>query len=140
MLYSRTRRRSTAAATTVRHGRCYSCRAANAGGVLQICPVLECSVRRSASRVAAMFQVAPARERSVRQLSGGERRRVALGLALGFGELVSQRGRLRCNLIVLDEVRVRNATDSILANARSWALTGWCRDAAACCKFLGVEL
>jgi ABC-type Mn2+/Zn2+ transport system ATPase subunit len=41
----------------------------------------------------------------VRQLSGGERRRVALALALGFGDLVAQRGRLRCNLVVLDEVR-----------------------------------
>ena len=51
------------------------------------------------------LQVAPARERSVRQLSGGERRRVALALALGFGDLVAQRGRLRCNLVVLDEVR-----------------------------------
>lgn len=45
------------------------------------------------------------RERSLRQLSGGERRRVALALALGFAELVAARGRLRCNLIVLDEVR-----------------------------------
>ena len=41
----------------------------------------------------------------MRQLSGGERRRVALALALGFGDLVAQRGRLRCNLVVLDEVR-----------------------------------
>ncbi|PSC67536.1 ABC transporter (ISS) [Micractinium conductrix] len=44
------------------------------------------------------------RPRSVRQLSGGERRRVALALALGFSELAAQRGRLRSNLIVLDEV------------------------------------
>ncbi|PRW45242.1 ABC transporter (ISS) isoform C [Chlorella sorokiniana] len=44
------------------------------------------------------------RQRSVRQLSGGERRRVALALALGFSELAAQRGRLRSNLIVLDEV------------------------------------
>ena len=44
------------------------------------------------------------KERSIRQLSGGERRRVALALALGFADLVSGRGRLRCNLIVLDEV------------------------------------
>lgn len=35
------------------------------------------------------------RPRSVRQLSGGERRRVALALALGFSELAAQRGRLR---------------------------------------------
>ena len=45
-----------------------------------------------------------ARERSLRQLSGGERRRVGLALALGFSELIAARGRLRCNLIVLDEV------------------------------------
>ncbi|KAK9831419.1 hypothetical protein WJX81_003210 [Elliptochloris bilobata] len=44
------------------------------------------------------------RERSLRQLSGGERRRVGLALALGFSELIAARGRLRCNLIVLDEV------------------------------------
>lgn len=49
--------------------------------------------------------VAPV-ERSLRQLSGGERRRVALALALGFSELVAARGRLRCNLIVLDEARL----------------------------------
>ena len=43
-------------------------------------------------------------QRSVRQLSGGERRRVALALALGFAELASARTGLRCNLLVLDEV------------------------------------
>lgn len=46
------------------------------------------------------------RERSVRQLSGGERRRVALALALGFADLISARSRLRCNLLVLDEVSI----------------------------------
>lgn len=45
-------------------------------------------------------------ERSVRALSGGERRRVALALALGFAELTANRGHLRSNLIVLDEVRI----------------------------------
>ncbi len=44
------------------------------------------------------------RQRSVRQLSGGERRRVALALALGFTELAARRGKLRCDLLVLDEV------------------------------------
>ena len=44
------------------------------------------------------------KERSIRQLSGGERRRVALSLALGFADLTAGRGQLRCNLIVLDEV------------------------------------
>lgn len=43
-------------------------------------------------------------ERSIRQLSGGERRRVALALCLGFAEVVAQRGNLQCNLLVLDEV------------------------------------
>lgn len=43
-------------------------------------------------------------ERSVRQLSGGERRRVALALGLGFLDLAAQRGNFRCNLLVLDEV------------------------------------
>ncbi len=42
--------------------------------------------------------------RQLTQLSGGERRRVALALALGFAALVRDRGRLRCNLLVLDEV------------------------------------
>ena len=45
------------------------------------------------------------KERSIRQLSGGERRRVALALALGFADLTAGRGQLRCNLIVLDEVQ-----------------------------------
>ena len=44
------------------------------------------------------------RERSIASLSSGERRRVALALALGFGEVVAQRGRLNCSLLVLDEV------------------------------------
>ena len=42
-----------------------------------------------------------------RQLSGGERRRIALALLLGFADLVSARGRLQCNLIVLDEVCIQ---------------------------------
>ena len=44
------------------------------------------------------------RERSVKQLSGGERRRIALGLALAYSDLSAGRGRLKCNLMVLDEV------------------------------------
>lgn len=44
--------------------------------------------------------------RSIRQLSGGERRRVALALGLGFSELAARRGRFSCNLLVLDEVHV----------------------------------
>ncbi len=44
------------------------------------------------------------RQRDVRQLSGGERRRVALALCLGFSELVRRRRKLLCNVIVLDEV------------------------------------
>ncbi len=42
--------------------------------------------------------------RSLAQLSGGERRRVALALALGFADLIRSRGRLSTNLLVLDEV------------------------------------
>jgi len=55
-------------------------------------------------------------ERTVRQLSGGERRRVALGLALGFAELATARARLRCNLLVLDEVStiVSTGVNSVL--------------------------
>jgi hypothetical protein len=40
--------------------------------------------------------------RSLAQLSGGERRRVALALALGFADLIRTRGRLSSNLLVLD--------------------------------------
>lgn len=43
-------------------------------------------------------------ERSIRSLSGGERRRVALALAFGFADLVKMRGNLQCNILVLDEV------------------------------------
>ncbi|KAJ9530143.1 hypothetical protein QJQ45_023427 [Haematococcus lacustris] len=46
----------------------------------------------------------PPRQRSLAQLSGGERRRLALALSLGFAALVRRRGRLVCNLLVLDEI------------------------------------
>ena len=49
--------------------------------------------------------------RSLAQLSGGERRRVALALALGFADLVRSRGRLTCNLLVMDEVGAEGARD-----------------------------
>ena len=35
---------------------------------------------------------------------GGERRRVALALALAYADLASERGGVRCDLLVLDEV------------------------------------
>lgn len=44
-------------------------------------------------------------ERSIAQLSGGEKKRVALALGLGFAEVVAARGRLTSNILVLDEVR-----------------------------------
>lgn len=37
-------------------------------------------------------------------LSTGERRRVALALALGFIKLVQSRGRCTCDVLILDEV------------------------------------
>ncbi|KAL2632582.1 hypothetical protein R1flu_004061 [Riccia fluitans] len=43
-------------------------------------------------------------QRSLRQLSGGERRRLALAVALGFAEFAAQRSGLHCDLLVLDEV------------------------------------
>jgi hypothetical protein len=43
-------------------------------------------------------------ERSIAQLSGGEKKRVALALGLGFAEVVAARGRLTSNILVLDEV------------------------------------
>lgn len=66
----------------------------------------------------------------MRQLSGGERRRVALALALGFGDLVAQRGRLRCNLVVLDEVRRCNFTSAcnIISDpdlVMHWPMSRW---------------
>jgi ATPase subunit of ABC transporter with duplicated ATPase domains len=42
--------------------------------------------------------------RSLRQLSGGERRRAALALALAHADLASARGGVTCDLLVLDEV------------------------------------
>jgi len=45
------------------------------------------------------------RERSVQQLSGGEKKRAALALALAFTQVAAARGRLSTNLLVLDEVR-----------------------------------
>ena len=43
-------------------------------------------------------------QRSLRQLSGGERRRAALALALAHADLASARGGVGCDLLVLDEV------------------------------------
>ena len=42
--------------------------------------------------------------RSLRQLSGGERRRAALALALAHADLAAARGGVACDLLVLDEV------------------------------------
>ena len=42
--------------------------------------------------------------RSLRQLSGGERRRVALALALAYADLASERCGVACDTLVLDEV------------------------------------
>ena len=42
--------------------------------------------------------------RSLRQLSGGERRRAALALALAHADLAASRGGVHCDLLVLDEV------------------------------------
>jgi len=42
--------------------------------------------------------------RSLSQLSGGERRRLGISLALGFSRLASVRSGLSCDLLVLDEV------------------------------------
>jgi hypothetical protein len=41
--------------------------------------------------------------RTVSQLSGGERKRAALALALAFAEVAAARGRFRCNALLLDE-------------------------------------
>ncbi len=42
-------------------------------------------------------------ERSTQSLSGGEKRRVAIALVLGFAELIATRGQLSCNVAVFDE-------------------------------------
>jgi hypothetical protein len=41
--------------------------------------------------------------RTVAQLSGGERKRAALALALAFAQVAAARGRFRCSLLMLDE-------------------------------------
>ena len=43
-------------------------------------------------------------ERALGQLSGGQWRRAALALSLAFTELAKRRGRLECNILVLDEI------------------------------------
>lgn len=83
----------------------------NAGVTLELAP---CQPKKSdpeavIERVERVVKVRPPdgsepRIRSVRQLSGGERRRVALALALGFSELAGRKGRLHSDLLVLDEV------------------------------------
>ncbi|GMH42164.1 hypothetical protein BSKO_10083 [Bryopsis sp. KO-2023] len=61
----------------------------------------------SLERISKEFTIRTAggkvRERSLQQFSSGEVRRLALGLSLGFSTLISERGRLRCNIIVFDE-------------------------------------
>lgn len=52
--------------------------------------------------------------RSIKQLSGGERRRISLALALGFTDLASKRGKLQCNLLVLDEIQQHLDNEGIL--------------------------
>ena len=42
-------------------------------------------------------------ERSTQSLSGGEKRRVAIALVLGFAELIATWGQLSCNVAVFDE-------------------------------------
>ena len=42
--------------------------------------------------------------RTLRQLSGGERRRAALALALAYADLASERCGVACDTLVLDEV------------------------------------
>lgn len=42
--------------------------------------------------------------RTLRQLSGGERRRAALALALAYADLASERCAVACDTLVLDEV------------------------------------
>ena len=57
--------------------------------------------RRSCTRTARTRARA---RRSLRQLSGGERRRAALALALAHADLAASRGGVHCDLLVLDEV------------------------------------
>lgn len=56
--------------------------------------------------------------RSVRQCSGGERRRVALALALGFGELAAERSGVSLDLLVLDEALQQMDEEGKLSAAR----------------------
>jgi DNA repair exonuclease SbcCD ATPase subunit len=56
--------------------------------------------------------------RSVRQCSGGERRRVALALALGFGELAAERSGVSLDLLVLDEALQQMDEEGMQAAAR----------------------
>lgn len=60
--------------------------------------------RRALTRMCMRTRTHTHTRRLHAQLSGGERRRVALSLALGFADLVRARGRLSCNVLVLDEV------------------------------------
>lgn len=83
--------------------------------------------------------------RALTQLSGGERRRVALALSLGYAALARSRGRMRANLLVLDEVsaclhiyeacvRACRGTNvlccAVQAERRGWG--SWPRDRCSC--------
>ena len=57
-------------------------------------------------------------ERSLRQLSGGERRRVALAVALGYGELCAAYHGVSCDLLVLDEALGQMDAEGLAAAAR----------------------
>jgi ABC-type hemin transport system ATPase subunit len=68
------------------------------------------------------------RVRSVSQLSGGEKKRLALALGLGFAELAAARGRLSSNVLVLDEVLI-----SLLDCAMCVCVCGW-----VCCMCMCI--
>ena len=56
--------------------------------------------------------------RSLKQCSGGERRRVALALALAYGELAAESAACRVELLVLDEALAHLDEDGMHAAAR----------------------
>ena len=56
--------------------------------------------------------------RSLKQCSGGERRRVALALALAYGELAAERSAVRVELLVLDEALGHLDDEGMAAAAR----------------------
>jgi hypothetical protein len=75
-----------------------------AEGGIQLSLRSDADTEKIVKSVYARVGLGPFRERSLSQLSGGQWRRVSLALDLAFADFVRDRGLLRSNVLVMDEI------------------------------------